>query len=861
MPGMSGNNLNNGPIGGNGGNVPGPSLGTGAGSAPAGNTQVSSTITDANRNKSNESYARANASRGSLGSRSTGSSIESGSSKKSSPKNNDGLGPVASMKKKAYEKAIEAGLASQIGPQASKKLVQSKPVQRRLNDKAKNESVFKTLSGLGKPPKTKDVLKDVKNLKEDLSDASLKSKKDKQAEMKEKQKDSAGEFTMELSRKGLKIVLLVAPLVSILIIFILFVSVFLTESKVSSMLIGELSSSKSKEELEDAINNANDDVGTGSESLTGKAASNIPEEYQKRLGNLGNLYSTKIDCSGEECFERPEFLYYLKIADISYRYKQKYNVTLDWALITATNLYFDKSQEELMEANLGGYSESNLKNTSATISLDWDYDYKNINGYQYLDADDSTYDLQILAKNMVKKESNMSCIDGNGNVTQTSKVEDVEDKYISEGGSKALKCGSGETYSVVSTYTLDKNKYDEFLLEYIDKKMYTIGSGKNSSSNNDGCVSTNSNYIWPIGSKETTSSNGVEYGLGEPYTVYISSRFGSKEGFRVSGHGGLDIAGVPGAGVVDVVATKSGKVVYPKDESQTHFADKGYYGNKDGGGYGNYIIIEHDDGNYSLYGHLAQNSIKVYEGDIVDQGQVIAKLGHSGSSTGPHLHFEIRAGGNSGMYRDDPLHYVDPTNPRPNVSMSNSCTTSENKNLADAFVSVATGEKSDSSASGGQKYREFALPGYGTHYHWCAAFVSWVIYNTEADGKKLSDIINFKSTWVYQFMNDFYNASKDNPTSIKKFYYNDNCSKLKGKNNLTSTYRPKKGDLIFFDWNNNFTTMPTDSDHVSHIGIVTSLDGDVIHTIEGNTGESPGKISEKIYNINSCDVIGFGSWY
>ena len=58
--------------------------------------------------------------------------------------------------------------------------------------------------------------------------------------------------------------------------------------------------------------------------------------------------------------------------------------------------------------------------------------------------------------------------------------------------------------------------------------------------------------------------------------------------------------------------------------------------------YGNYVIIQHTDGNYTLYGHLYQNSITVVAGDSVRQGQVIGKMGSSGQSTGPHLHFEVR---------------------------------------------------------------------------------------------------------------------------------------------------------------------------------------------------------------------------
>lgn len=58
------------------------------------------------------------------------------------------------------------------------------------------------------------------------------------------------------------------------------------------------------------------------------------------------------------------------------------------------------------------------------------------------------------------------------------------------------------------------------------------------------------------------------------------------------------------------------------------------------GGYGNYVIISHPNGTQTLYAHTQKNFVSV--GDNVEQGQMIAKVGSTGNSTGPHVHFEIR---------------------------------------------------------------------------------------------------------------------------------------------------------------------------------------------------------------------------
>jgi len=56
---------------------------------------------------------------------------------------------------------------------------------------------------------------------------------------------------------------------------------------------------------------------------------------------------------------------------------------------------------------------------------------------------------------------------------------------------------------------------------------------------------------------------------------------------------------------------------------------------------GNYIVIRHNSSVATLYGHLAKGSVTVKAGDSVLQGQAIGRLGSSGASNGPHLHFEV----------------------------------------------------------------------------------------------------------------------------------------------------------------------------------------------------------------------------
>ena len=66
-------------------------------------------------------------------------------------------------------------------------------------------------------------------------------------------------------------------------------------------------------------------------------------------------------------------------------------------------------------------------------------------------------------------------------------------------------------------------------------------------------------------------------------------------------------------------------------------------------GYGQFVIIDHNIDYITLYAHLSE--VLVSQGDVVAQGQAIGRVGSTGNSTGPHLHFEIRDFGS----RADPV--------------------------------------------------------------------------------------------------------------------------------------------------------------------------------------------------------------
>ena len=138
---------------------------------------------------------------------------------------------------------------------------------------------------------------------------------------------------------------------------------------------------------------------------------------------------------------------------------------------------------------------------------------------------------------------------------------------------------------------------------------------------------------------QNTEYYGGSFGWPTPGYKRITSPYGPRtftlNGKRVSSyHRGIDIGAPSGA---KIAASNGGKVVTSAYNA---------------GGYGNYVILDHGGGKMTVYGHMSKRMVSV--GQSVTKGQQIGKVGSTGRSTGPHLHFEIRINGTA----VNPINYL-----------------------------------------------------------------------------------------------------------------------------------------------------------------------------------------------------------
>lgn len=122
---------------------------------------------------------------------------------------------------------------------------------------------------------------------------------------------------------------------------------------------------------------------------------------------------------------------------------------------------------------------------------------------------------------------------------------------------------------------------------------------------------------------KTSGSTGSSVGFVHPAPGAVKTQ-------GIHGYNGIDFA-VAGGGTTDIRAAAAGQVIVSKSGGWN-------------GGYGNYIVIKHNDGTQTLYAHMSANYVA--QGAWVAGGEAIGRMGNTGRSTGTHLHFEVRGARN-----------------------------------------------------------------------------------------------------------------------------------------------------------------------------------------------------------------------
>lgn len=196
-------------------------------------------------------------------------------------------------------------------------------------------------------------------------------------------------------------------------------------------------------------------------------------------------------------------------------------------------------------------------------------------------------------------------------VSDFSKAEEIVTKL------KEKDSNNIEQIAILELYDTDLKDFAE--VEATVAALYqqkVVEVKKVATTKSTGTVNTSTNISYK---KPTLGINLIR-----PVSGIITSRFGAASSRRVSRHTGLDIGASTGT---KIKACAGGTVTF-----------SGYKGS-----YGYMVVINHGNGVETYYGHCSK--LYVTAGQQVNQGDVIAAVGNTGNSTGPHLHLEIRVNG------------------------------------------------------------------------------------------------------------------------------------------------------------------------------------------------------------------------
>ena len=308
---------------------------------------------------------------------------------------------------------------------------------------------------------------------------------------------------------------------------------------------------------------------------------------------------------------------------------------------------YDK-QEELLEARLvANYEAGETSFLDVLLSSDSITDL--ISNY-YLVTEIATNDAELLEKiekekqdiekakqdlENSKKELDTSKAEKQSVSTQLQSSKAEKDQYVTKltADEQAIQSQIDELNEANKSIDAEiKQKEAEMkrkLEEYKKQQQQNNASNSNGSNNSNGGTSTGGGPV---------SSSGFIYPVPSAYSRITTQLYYSSGQY----HGAVDF-GSAGINGQPVYAVADG-IVYTAKALTTS--------------YGNYVIIMHDNGLFTLYAHGQAGSIRVSEGQRVKQGQQIMNVGSTGNSTGPHLHFEVRLSPGTYDCRTNPMNYL-----------------------------------------------------------------------------------------------------------------------------------------------------------------------------------------------------------
>ena len=248
----------------------------------------------------------------------------------------------------------------------------------------------------------------------------------------------------------------------------------------------------------------------------------------------------------------------------------------------------------------------------------------------YSSKDDKNYEVNLVKINTKKDSLDLFSLKNNlEQIDQTVRNLNgfFRAKNIPNLSIEALAKDSLSSYVYL---TNQSSRYSEYLVE-LEKKLQQVPLGIPT----DGHLSSNfGKRVNPIPSKKLLFASVKPIGFSSVEKdsagniINKSANSAKLEGTQAPAekdqmqfHKGVDIAAPMGT---DVYCAAKGKIIFAGQKS----------------GYGNCVIIEHGNGLATLYGHLSK--ILVDANQQVKIGDVIAKVGSTGRSTGPHLHYEVR---------------------------------------------------------------------------------------------------------------------------------------------------------------------------------------------------------------------------